>query len=174
MEERIQFLRKKADRKRKLPEFLNELAKISNRCFDETEVLSVEQTEILKSEISKRNFYQSVLVIAKPTGESNYIKQILTALKPCLLEMSAYFSTNRYLDSFYLLTDASFVIDTFEKIIDFDGDTLFVYDITLKNGFLIDLNEESWAIGERIEKLLTYELRVWGTEWIMKVSTQLS
>ncbi len=162
---RLSFLRNQEHRKKQLPVFLKNLSKTIGRKFEEKDVLSIQETEKFFSKAKHDNFGKVALITTLPISQSKILKDILSGFSIILNDKLNYFTTSKAWDSFCLLIDTSFVINNFEKIIEFDGDTFYVFDPNLVNGLWIDLFED-----HQNKNPLTYELRVWGADWMNKLS----
>lgn len=167
-QDRIKYLRKEMDRKKRLPELLNSLSLVAGRTLTEADALTVEQSDDVWTKIqSNEKLQQANLSIAFPFRDKDKFVIVLQALRSSLNGQVQYFTTSRFYESCLLLIDTSFCIDHFEQIIKFDGDTFYIYDQGLNNGLWVDTNEEHWS--DKAEYLWTYELRVRGADWMDKV-----
>lgn len=165
-EERIKYLKRQEDRKRRLPDLLGFLSSIAERAVTEDDVLSIEETDRVWERIRESDeLSQASLSVTFPFAEKAKLKAVLSALQTDFSEYKHYFTTSRFSDACFLHIDTSFCIEIFEQVIEYDGDTFYIYDHSLHNGLWVDSNEENWRGKER---LWTYELRVRGTGWIEK------
>src|SRR5690606_26023642 len=99
---------------------------------------------------------QANFSVTFPYRDKDKLTTVFKALQSSLNGQKQFFSTSKYQDNCLLLIDTAFCIDTYEKIIEFDSDTFYVYDSKIENGLWIDANEEHWT--EKQEYLWTYEL----------------
>ncbi len=167
-QDRIKYLRKQEDRKRRLPDLLNFLTTIAGQNIVETDVLLIDKTDEIWTSIRGSEIIHTVhFSLSFPYRDKANLRTVFKALQSSLKGQKQYFTTHKYQDTCLLYIDTSFCVDTYDKIIEFDGDTFYVYDNDLKNGFWIDTNEEHWT--DKQEYLWTYELRVFGSKWIDKV-----
>lgn len=168
-QERLVFLRKQQYRNKQVPELLRVVSDIANMHLSDKDVLSIEQTVELARNIKYKNFGQASLDVTFPVAQSNNLKAVFSSLSYDINKIN-YFTTAKNWEYFFLLTDTSFVIDNFQKIIELDGDTFYVYDQVLANGLYVDTNEDYWTEENKTIYVWTYTLRVWGVDWIEKIS----
>lgn len=170
--DRIKHLRQQADRKHFLTDFKLSFSKIIGQSNFEDFILTQDNTNKLIKKIHEKNSQIPTLSITYPFDQSEKIRTILTSLKGVLMQSDNYFSTYKFFKAFFLQFDTSFVIREFEKLVELDTNTIYVYDNNINNGFWIDCNEENWTENGETRYVWTYELRVWGKEWVSKVYEQ--
>ncbi len=167
-QDRIKYLRKQEDRKRRLPDLLTFLTDVSGQPITETDVLSIDKTDEIWTNVRNcETLNQTYFSVSFPYRDKAKLTTVFKALQSSLSGQKQFFTTHKYQDTCLLLVDTTFCVDNYDKIIEFDGDTFYIYDNELKNGLWIDTNEEHWT--EKQEYLWTYELRVRGLDWIDKV-----
>ncbi len=166
--ERIKHLRKQEDRKHRLPDFLNSLSIIAGRPFTNADVVSIEDTDLIWEKIHKNeNLQQANLSVSFPYRHKEKLTSVFNALKNSLLGRKQYFTTSKFYETCFLHVDTAFCIENYERLIEFDGDTFYIYDENISNGLWVDTSEEHWA--DKEEYCWTYELRVRGVDWINKI-----
>ncbi len=161
-------MRRQEDRKHRLPDFLNFLATVGKTLFNENDVLSIDKTDEIWKQIRENEiFHIASFSIAFPFKEKDKLKTVFSALRNDLMGIKQYFTTYRFYENCLLHIDTSFCIDNFEQLIEFDGDSFYIYDSELKNGLVMEASEEHWE--KKAEYVWTFELEVWGEDWIQKV-----
>ena len=167
-QERIALLRRQEDRKRRLSNFLHSLSNIAGQPISEGDVLSVEETDRTWSQIHKNEeLQQASLSVSFPYRDKEKLTAVFKSLESTLRGQKQYFTTHKFYGSCFLFINTSFCIDNYEKLIEYDGDTFYIYDKEMQNGIWVDTSEHHWRDQE--EYLWTYELRVRGLEWMDKV-----
>jgi len=168
--ERFRYLKRKEERNHKLPDLLKGLSEIAGQEINESNVLSIEETDNFQIELNGTNHHLNYLNLNFPVTEVSKLSQVLSALKSDLNKPDNYLSLSHFRQYGLFKVDTSFVLENFEKIIALDKDTLAVYDSTMQNGFWIDYYEEYWFLDNKTQYLWTYELRVFGMDWIYKIN----
>ena len=132
-QDRIKYLRKQEDRKRRLPEFLNSLTIIAGHPITDNNVLSIQETHDIWRRIHKsEKLQQAKLSVSFPYRDKDKLITVFNALKSSLTGQKQYFTTYKFYDTCLLLIDTSFCVDNFERLIEFDGDTfLFMTRISI-------------------------------------------
>ena len=165
--ERIKYLRKQEERKQRLPDFLNSLSAIAGQCITEKDVISIEDTDEVWTRIHKNEKLQQVnLSVSFPIG-TKQIEKGFSRTAGLLAGQKQYFTTHKFYETCFLLIDTSFCVDNYERLVEYDGDTFFIYDKELNNSLWVDTSEAHWR--DKEEYTWTYELRVRGVDWIDKI-----
>ena len=97
------------------------------------------------------------LSVSFPYRAKDKLTKVFQALRSSLAGQKQYFTTHKFYDTCFLLIDTSFCVDNYEKLIELDGDTFFIYDRDVKNSLWVDTSEEHWR--DKEEYTWTYELR---------------
>ena len=167
-QDRIKYLRKQEERKRRLPEFLNSLSLIVGLPITQNDVISIEETDDIWTRIHENEkLQQANLSLSFPYRDKDKLTTVFKALKNSLTGQKHYFTTHKFYETCFLLIDTSFCVDNYEKLIEYDGDTFFIYHKELNNSLWVDTSEEHWRDKEK--STWTYELRVRGVDWIDKI-----
>ncbi|MFY0482228.1 hypothetical protein ACI6PS_06435 [Flavobacterium sp. PLA-1-15] len=170
--DRIKYLARKEDRKKRLPGLLKDLMEITQEVFTENDVLTLEQIDALKTNINASGFNFTHLNLSFPKNQSEDLKKLLSEMVNELSQTN-YFRLYSFSDIAVLTTNTNFIIHNFEEIINLDQDLFTVYDSHLENGLWIDLNEEFRYEINNSERIWIYEVRIFGKDWIKKVSAKL-
>ena len=170
--ERIKYLVRKEDRKKRLPEMLKNLMSITEEIFTENDVLTLEQIDAFQTNLNGADFGFNYLNLSFPKSQVEKLKELLSELGKELSQTN-YFRLNQFSEIAVLTTDTKFVIESFEEIINFDEDTFSIYDHNFKNGLWIDLSEEFWYEMNKSERIWIYEIRIFGKDWINKICAKL-
>lgn len=170
--EKIKSLRRKENRKKLLPDFLNELNSISGKRFSENDVLSLEQIDENKIHLNSSDFSFNYLNLSFPATDLSDLKNVLLALEDEISRVN-FFSLPKYSDYAQLNVSNDFVTSNLEQLIALDKDGFRVYDPQLENGLGIDLFQEYWFLNGKTEKIWIYELSVFGKKWMKKVAQNI-
>ncbi|WP_299703461.1 hypothetical protein [uncultured Pontibacter sp.] len=170
-QERISHLRQHQERKHFLGEFLLSLSQIVGKELTEESVLTLEETNTVINRIHYRDSQVPTFNFTFPSSQADSFREIFSCLIPEITNPKTYFTTSRIYRSFFLQMNCSFAIPNFEKIIELDTNTFYIFHKDLTNGLWVDYNEENWSENGKTEYVWTYELRVWGKEWVNKVHT---
>ncbi|WP_347159367.1 hypothetical protein [Pontibacter chitinilyticus] len=168
-QDRIQHLRKEQERKDYLSDFLASLSNIAEKNISKESVLSLEEVNTVTNRIHYRNSQVPTYIINFPFSQADKLREIFSCLRQNLSEENCYLTSYRFYKSIILLLDSSFIIDKFEEVIELDGNAFYIYDREIENGLMLDSNEENWTENGKTEYVWTYELRVWGKEWVNKI-----
>lgn len=156
------------ERKLRLPDFLTSLTIISGRPITDADVVSIENTDLIWEKVFKNETLQQAnLSVSFPYRNKEKLVIVFNALKSSISGRKQYFTTSKFYETCFLHIDTAFCIDNYEKLIEFDGDTFYIYDEDINNGLWVDTSEEHWA--DKEEYCWTYELRVRGVDWIDKI-----
>jgi hypothetical protein len=161
--ERIQYLRLQQERTRKLPDLLAYLSKLSSRAINDSCVLSIEQGQALKKQM-EGSLYQAAFIVSFPLSQLSKLQSILTHSN--ILNVENYLTTYHYQDIAMLKTNTSWVTEHLLALLEFDGDTIYAYNLTVDNMIWIDHNEGVWHEDGTSTRTWIYELRVYGKAWI--------
>jgi hypothetical protein len=167
-QDRIKYLRKQEHLKRRLPEFLSSLTLIAGLPITVNDVLSIEEADKIWTRIHKNEkLQQANLSVSFPYRDKGKLTTVFKALQSSLTGQKQYFTTHKFYEICFLLIDTSFCADNYEKLIEYDGNTFFIYGNDLNNSLSVDTSEEHWR--DKEEYTWTYELRVHGVDWIDKI-----
>jgi hypothetical protein len=169
-QERITYLKRQEERRRRLPEILESLATIAGRPFFESEMMSIENTDAFQAQINKSNFGLNYLTLSFPAAEAKKLSLILGALQEKLDRSDNYFYSLDFRKFGIMKTNTSFVINHFSQLFDLHEDALAFYDNKISNGFWLDCTTEYWYLDHKAQELFTYELKIFGAEWIYYVN----
>lgn len=169
-QDRIHHLRREQERRDYLGDFLASLSTITERSISEEAVLSLEDANTVINSIHYRNSQAPTFSFSFPFSQAKKLREVFSCLRQDLREEKCYFTTHRFYQSIFLLLDSSFAIDKFEEIIVLDTNAFYIYDRKIENGLSLDSNEENWTENGKTEYVWTYELRVWGKEWVNKIN----
>lgn len=162
------YLMKKEDRRRRLPDFLSSMSVITGQTITTNDVLSIETSNEVWDKIDyNQKFQQAILHISFPYTDKYKLTKILETLKYSLYGQKLYFTTYHFVKTCLILTDTSFCFDNYEELVEFDENSIYVYDERINNMLWIDRSEIHWKNKE--EYTWTFELRVCGVDWISKV-----
>ncbi len=157
-QDRIKYLRKQEERKRRFPDFLSSLSAIAGKSITVKDVLSIEETDEVWTRVHKNEkLQQANLSVSFPYRDKDKLTKVFQALRSSLAGQKQYFTTHKFYDTCFLLIDTSFCVDNYEKLIELDGDTFFIYDRDVKNSLWVDTSEEHWR--DKEEYTWTYEQR---------------
>jgi len=170
--ERIRILRRKDDRKTRLPNMLIELSKITKSQFSENEVLTIEQIDIHKIHVQYSNFNSCYLNIHFPIEKASELSKTLNTLSDELSKKN-YLILSDFSDIAVLNVNTNFIVDKFEEIIQLDKNSLTLYNHIYQNGLCIDLFEEYCYFDNETKKSFVYELRIFGKDWIKLIAEKL-
>lgn len=171
-QKRLQFLRRQEERRRALPQLLQNLSHISGKRVVETEVLSLEEIDLHNINLNGTDFGFNYINLSFP-------KDNIDRLTSTLESLSEYLNTNNYLtlskwsELIVIKCSTNFVIDNIISLLELDKNTITVHDLKYKNGFWIDLAEEYWYSDGKAELTPIYELRVFGKEWMRSIAKSL-
>ncbi|HEV7230350.1 MAG TPA: hypothetical protein VGO45_03415 [Bacteroidia bacterium] len=169
-QERIKYLKRQEERRRRLPDLLQGLSIIADRPFSETDVLSLDETDQFQTRVNRSNFGLNYLTLSFPATEAAHLSLILGALEEKLNRPDNYFYSLDFRKFGILRTNTAFVIRNFEKLFELHEDALAFYDHKVGNGFWLDCTNEYWFLDNKAQELFTYELKVFGAEWIYYVN----
>ena len=169
-QERITYLKRQEERRRRLPEILDSLTTIAGRPFFEQEMMSIEETDAFQTQINKSNFGLNYLTLSFPLSESKKLSLILGALHEKLDRSDNYFYSLDFRKFGIMKTNTSFVINHFAQLFELHEDALAFYDHKISNGFWLDCTNEYWFLDQKAQELFTYELKIFGAEWIYYVN----
>ncbi len=167
-QDRIKYLRRQQDRKYRLPDFISFINTISEKPVTENDVVSIEESDNIWNRIhTSEIFSESSFCFSFPIEKELNFLNLFSSLKDDLLRNKQYFTTNKFYDECFLNIETAFCIENYNRIIEYDGDTFYIYDHTISNGLWVDTNEGHWR--NKGEHRWTFELKVFGLEWIEKV-----
>ncbi|WP_462265137.1 hypothetical protein [Mucilaginibacter sp.] len=161
--ERIRYLRLQEERKRKLPGLLALASRLSANDIDESCVISIEQGQALQAQLD-RSLYQAAFIVSFPLTQLSKLQSILTQSN--LLNQENYLTAYDYQDIAMLKIDTSWITEHLLALLDFDGNTIYTYDLAFGNMMWIDHNEGNWYEDGTSTRTWIYELRVYGKAWI--------
>jgi len=170
-QDRINHLRREQERRDYLGDFLTSLSNITGKSISEEAVLSLEEANVIINKIHYGNSQVPTFSFRFPFTQAEKLREIFTCLRKDLGEENCYFTTHRFYQSIFLFLNSSFTIDKFEEIIALDTNAFYIYDKEIENGLMLDSNEENWTENGKTEYVWTYELRLWGKEWVDKMHT---
>lgn len=168
-QDRIQHLRREQERRDYLEDFLKSLSSIAGKSIPEEAVLSLEEANSVIRSILYQNSQFPSYSFSFPFSQAEKLRMVFSCLRQDLSEEKCYLTTHRFYQSIFLLLDSSFAIDKFEEIIALDANAFYIFDRGIENGLMLDSNEENWTENGKTEYIWTYELRVWGKEWVNKI-----
>ncbi|RDC62491.1 hypothetical protein [Adhaeribacter pallidiroseus] len=168
-QERIGFLRQQQERRHFLGDFLTALSNIIGEVIPEAAVMTLEETNAATDKLHYRESQAPTFRFTFPFTQVEKFREICSCLKPDLSDPDTYFATARFFNSFFLRLDSSFAIDKLEEIIELDNNSFYIFHKDFKNGLSVDSNEEKWTENGKTEYVWTYELSVWGKEWVDKI-----
>lgn len=168
---RLQYIRRQADWQQQLETFTQGVQEAAGVQLNREQLLSVEDIDTLNLH-PHHPLFKNYLNLNFLQPDTEKITSVLSALQPYIQHRKLYFRTASY-DDLMFRTEADRLLSSFITLMDFDGNTLYFIDEECRNGLWIDLYEEYWDAGADTDRLLTYELRIFGPDWIKAVSALL-
>ncbi|WP_185250306.1 hypothetical protein [Elizabethkingia anophelis] len=169
---RINILRKESERNKNIPRFISSISEIACHEIIAENFLEISDIEEHQININSANFSSNYLNLSFPKYQSEEISNLLLSLKINLDKINLI-SFSHHFETILLKTNCEFVIKNFEKLIELDGDMFTLYDLNYENGLYIDLSEEYWFLNDKTKRIWTYELRIYGKEWIKLINSKL-
>ena len=170
--ERIKLLRRQEDRKNRLPELLYNISIIVGRKFQESEVLTLEEINDHIISLNCADFDFNYLNISFPQERAEGLVGKLQVLANQLEEIN-YLILPKWADIAVMKVRTDFILKHFQKLIDLDRNSIYIYSLNYQNGIWIDLYSEYWYLNGKAELRPILELRVFGREWMKKVAAEL-
>jgi len=170
--ERIKLLRRQQERKNQLPKLLEQISIIAEKEISEKDVLTLEEIDNHKISINRSDFAFNYLNISFPKDKADELYNVLQSLSKNFEEIN-YLILPEWADIAVLKVRTDFVLVTFEKLLDLDTNSIYLYSLNYKNGIYIDLYSEWWYLDGKAALRPILELRVFGKEWIKKIAVAL-
>ncbi len=171
-QERIKLLRRKQERKNQLPNLLEQISIIAEKEISEEDVLTLEEIDNHKISINRFDFAFNYLNISFPREKAAELYELLQLLSKNFEEIN-YLILPEWADIAVLKVRTDFVLVAFEKLIDLDTNSIYLYSLDYKNGIYIDQYSEWWYLEGKAALRPILELRVFGKEWIKKIAAAL-
>lgn len=169
-QERLTYLKRQEERRRRVPEILRSLSVIAGREFSAEEMMDLEATDLFQIRINRNNFGLNYLTLSFPASQTDQLSRILGSLHKKLNRPDNYFYSLDFRKFGIMRTNTEFVIKHFVKLFELHEDALAFYDYKVQNGFWLDCTNEFWYLDDKPQELFTYELKVFGAEWIYCVN----
>jgi len=163
-EQRLERLHIKFYRSQQLPNLLRKLSIFAGKTFAEPEILNVDETEHMHTLLKESPIGLASLSLHFPHEDFTLMRSLILSLRNEILTTN-YFCLQSFDRKCYLKVDTSFVLNQIKQLVELDGDGFYIYNLQLTNGMWIDFNQSSWKSTHN-----TYELKIWGKDWINKVN----
>ncbi|PSR54759.1 hypothetical protein AHMF7605_15225 [Adhaeribacter arboris] len=170
--ERVKLLRRQQERKNQLPSLLQQTSIIANKDLTENNVLTLEEIDNHRISINSTDFDFNYLNISFPQQKADELFKILQVFAKDLEEEN-YLILSKWSDIAVLRVKTDFVLMNFQKLIDLDGDSIYLYLLDYSSGFYIDLYTEWWYLDGKAERRPILVLRVFGKQWIKRIAEAL-
>ena len=170
--ERVKLLRRQQKRKNQLPALLQRISIISNKDLIENNVLSLEEIDNHRISMNCTDFDFNYLNVSYPQEKTDELFGILQILAKDL-DKENYLILPKWSEIAVLRVKTDFILNSFQKLIDLDGDSVYIYSLDYSCGLYIDFYTEWWYLDGKAERRPTLELRVFGKQWIKRIAEAL-
>lgn len=170
--DRIKVLRRQQERKNQLPPLLQQISFIAGKEFSEIDVLTLEEIDNHQISINGTDFSFNYLNISFPQEKAEELRKVLQVIAN-EIEKKNLLILPKWADIAALKAKTDFILSEFQKLIDLDGDSIYLYSLDYSSGFYIDLNTEWWFLDGKAERRPILELRVFGKDWIKRIAAAI-
>ncbi len=161
---RLRILKKQNQLNNILPNLLTRLARIEPQFYN-AKNMRMEEVEYFLSRLRGEGSFFETMITKITTKQTPQIIYTMFDKISKYMDKENYFSISKLRELWFVEINTKFIVENFEKIIQIDGDTFYIYDKNLKNGLCVDLSDDYFIKDKKVTYEPVYEFKIWGNEW---------